>query len=93
MNPLDQIREHLPELQNKYQVASLGIFGSYARGEATELSDIDILVEFSENVDLFQFVRLQNFLVTLLGRKVDLVTSDALKPLIKYRVLQEVLYV
>ena len=93
MNPAEQIREHITELRNQYQVASLGIFGSFARGEATESSDVDILVEFNESVDLFHFIRLQYYLAEILGRKVDLVTPDALKPLIKDRILREVLYV
>jgi predicted nucleotidyltransferase len=93
MNPAEQIREHITELRDRYQVASLGIFGSFARGEATESSDVDILVEFSESVDIFHFIRLQYYLAEILGRKVDMVTPDALKPLIKDRILREVLYV
>lgn len=93
MNPAEQIREHILELKDRYQVASLGIFGSFARGEASESSDVDILVEFSETVDLFHFIRLQYYLAEILGRKVDLVTPDALKPLIKDRILREVFYV
>ena len=93
MNPAEQIREHKTELRDRYQVANLGIFGSFARGEATELSDVDILVEFSETVDLFHFIRLQYYLAEILGRKVDLVTPDALKPLLKDRILREVFYV
>jgi predicted nucleotidyltransferase len=93
MNPAEQIREHITELRDRYQVASLGIFGSFARGEATESSDVDILVEFSESVDIFHFIRLQYYLAEILGRKVDMVTPDALKPLIKDRILREVLYI
>ena len=83
----------MPELCNSYQVARLGVFGSFARGEASEVSDVDILVEFTECPDLFHFVRLQERLARILGRKVDLVTPDALKPLIRDRVLSEVLYI
>jgi len=93
VNPLERIRQHMPELRNSYQVARLGIFGSFARGEANEASDVDILVEFTDCPDLFHFVRLQERLARILGRRVDLVTSDALKPLIKDRILSEVLYV
>ncbi|AGL01684.1 putative nucleotidyltransferase [Desulfoscipio gibsoniae DSM 7213] len=93
MNPADCIREHMSELRDTYRVSKLGIFGSYARGEAKESSDVDILVEFSDYVDLFHFIRLQSHLTEILGRKVDLVTPDALKPIIKDIVLQEVLYI
>lgn len=61
MNSLEQIRKHKAELENNYQVARIGVFGSAAREEATETSDIDILVEFTEDVDLFHFIRLQRY--------------------------------
>ncbi|MGI6649379.1 MAG: nucleotidyltransferase family protein [Bacillota bacterium] len=83
----------MPELRDTYRVSQLGIFGSFARGEANESSDIDILVEFSDSVDIFHFIRLKYFLAGILGRRVDLVTPEALKPLIKDQILQEVLYV
>lgn len=93
MDPVELIREHTAKLQDDYQVAKLGIFGSFARGEAKETSDVDILVEFNETVDLFHFIRLQHYLSEILGREVDLVTPDALKPLIKDQILKEVLYI
>lgn len=92
MDPIELIREHATELHNDYRVAKLGIFGSFARGEATENSDVDILVEFIEPVDIFHFMRLQQYLSEILGRQVDLVTPDALKPLSKDKVLKEALY-
>lgn len=93
VNPADCIREHMSELRSAYRVSKLGIFGSFARGEAKESSDVDILVEFNDCVDLFHFIRLQYHLSEILGRKVDLVTPEALKPLTKDRILQEVLYI
>lgn len=83
MHPMECILENISELRNAYRVSRLGIFGSFARGEANELSDVDILVEFSDSVDLFHFIRLQCHLSGILGRKVDLVTPEALKPEIK----------
>ena len=71
----------------------IGVFGSHARGGAGEGSDIDILVEFAEPVDIFLFIDLKDHLEHLLGRKVDLVTTKALKPLIKDRILHDVVYV
>ncbi len=93
MNPSERIREYMSELRNDYMVSRLGIFGSFARGEETEYSDIDILVEFSESVDLFHFIRLQYYLAELFGRKIDMVTPDALKPMIKEQIIGEVQYV
>ena len=92
MNPADCIRQHMPELRNEYLVSKIGIFGSFARGEASNASDVDILVEFSRPVDIFHFIGLQDRLAEILGRQVDLATIRALKPLIKEQILREVLY-
>lgn len=88
-----KIRENLDFLREKYKVKTIGIFGSYSRGEQRRKSDVDILVEFSEVIDLFTFVELENFLSDLLGVKVDLVMKDTLKPRIRERILSEVIYV
>lgn len=56
----------------------IGIFGSYARNEETENSDIDILVKFKKGITLLQLIRLENELSEKLGIKVDLVTEGAL---------------
>ncbi len=91
---LQQLRQVLPQLRSEYGVTSLGVFGSYVRGEQTETSDIDVLVEFEPDrrFGLFQFCALENELSDLLGRKVDLVMKDGLKPRIGKRILQEVMY-
>ncbi len=70
----------------------IGIFGSVARGEQTESSDIDILVEFSRPVVFFTFLELEEYLSMRLGAPVDLVTPDALKPLIREQMAAEVAY-
>ncbi len=80
-------------LKDKYHVKELGVFGSVARGENTESSDIDLLVEFSEPVGFFKFIELEEYLSKLLGKKVDLVTKKALLPAIKDDILKEVIYV
>jgi uncharacterized protein len=84
------LRAHLPELQERYQVKSLGVFGSYVRGEARKRSDLDVLVEFSEAPAFFKFIDLEDELSELLGVKVDLVMKSALKPSIGARILAEV---
>ena len=97
MKSFDEIKkllaEHKETLENKYKVKSMGVFGSFVRGKQKKKSDIDILVEFSETPDLFEFLDLEEYLKEILGRKVDLVTKNALKPLIKDRILSEVVYV
>jgi predicted nucleotidyltransferase len=83
-----------PVLKKQFQVENIGVFGSFARGEQTSKSDIDIVVEFYEpnTIDLFDFVRIEEFLSKELGIKVDLVTKKALKPLIKDQILRETIY-
>lgn len=73
-------------------VASVAIFGSVARGEATPASDIDVLVEFSVVPDLIEFSALQRWLSQRLGRRVDLVTRPALHPRLRERILAEAVY-
>ena len=73
------LREHMPDLTERHKIKSLGIFGSYVRGEARSTSDVDLLVEFSETPDIFKFMDLEDDLTALLGQKVDLVTRPALK--------------
>lgn len=80
-------------LEKRYKVKKIGLFGSYTRKEANKKSDIDILVEFSETPDLFEFIDLENFLRKLLGIKVDLATKEALKPLIRKEILKETVYI
>jgi hypothetical protein len=81
------------EVAKEYSVKTIGVFGSVARDEQTGQSDIDLLVEFSKPVGFVTFIRLENFLSERLGNKVDLVTSDSLKPVIRQDVLSEVIYV
>lgn len=87
------LNENLGFLQSTYYVKSIGVFGSVARGDNTEGSDIDILVEFSEPIGFFKFIELEDFLSEILGEKVDLVTKEALKEAIKEGILNETVYV
>jgi predicted nucleotidyltransferase len=73
----------------KYNVRSLALFGSVARNQARKQSDIDLLVEFSQPVGLFQFARLKMYLEEILGRKVDLVTPEALRKELRDDILRE----
>ncbi len=87
---LSIIRMRMPELKQEYKVKSIGVFGSYARGEQKKNSDVDMLVEFSETPDLFEFVGLKDCLSGFIGKNVDLVMKDALKPRIGRNILREV---
>ena len=72
----------------RHDVSKAGLFGSYASGEATQGSDVDILVEFSGEKTLLDIVRLKHELEDTLSIDVDVVTYGALHPLIKDRVLE-----
>ena len=85
----NELRKNLPFLRDKYKVKEIGIFGSFVKGEQRKRSDVDILVDFYETIDLFTFVEFEDFLSKILGIKVDLVMKDTLKPRIKERILKE----
>jgi uncharacterized protein len=82
-----------PMLRERFKVKTIGVFGSYVRGEQKQQSDIDVLVEFEEPIGLFEFMDLEFYLSDLLDTKVDLVSKKALKPYIGKRILEEVLIV
>ena len=86
---IPKLREIVPVLTEKYSVKALQAFGTYTRGQQKKESDVDILVEFYETIDLFTFVELEDFLSEVLGIKVDLVMKDTLKPRIKEKILSE----
>lgn len=89
---LKYLKQELPYLNQKFKVKSIGLFGSYAREEQTETSDIDMLVEFEAPVGFIKFMQLENYLSDKLSAKVDLVTPDALKPIIKPHIIAEAVY-
>ncbi len=89
---LNLLRDELPFLREKYHVLACGLFGSYSQEEATERSDIDVLVRFERPIGLFKFIELEDYLSLKLGGKVDLVTESALTPLIRHHVMESVAY-
>lgn len=97
MKTLDEIKDiltkHKEEVQHKYKVIELGIFGSFVRGEQKKRSDIDILVEYSELPDLLKLIELENRLQKLLKRKVDLIEKSGIRTELKERILKEVVYI
>lgn len=82
------INQSLPILK-KYGVTKAALFGSVVRGEATEKSDIDMLVELPKKTSLFDFIDIQLALEDTLGKKVDLVEYDAIKPRLKPYILYD----
>jgi hypothetical protein len=86
------VNENKRILEERYKIKTIGLFGSLSRGELQPKSDIDVLVEFYDTPDLFEFMRLEEYLGSLFGRKVDLVSKKALKPIIKEEILKETVY-
>ena len=87
------LRKAFPGLKQRYPIRSLGLFGSFARGDVREASDLDILVEFTRPVSLSTFLALEDELKALTGREVDLVTRGGLKPHIGRHVMRELVQV
>ena len=77
---LDTLREHRETLAERFGVTSLALFGSFARDQATDASDVDILVRFDGPATSKSYFGVQFYLEDLLGRPVDLVTDKALRP-------------
>ena len=76
-------------IRTEYKAEVVGIFGSFVRGEEKESSDIDILVKFNDDADLFDFMGLSIFLEEKLGRRVDVVPYDTVRPELKERIMKE----
>lgn len=93
MREIAILKKNKGNIKKKFGVKQIGVFGSIARGTSKTGSDIDVLVEFERTVDFFEFIDLKVFLESVLKRNVDLVTKKALKPLIKDKILNEVVYV
>ena len=74
-------------------VNMLGVFGSMARGENTEQSDVDLLVRFSRRKGLFAMVRLEREMSEAIGKKVDLLTESAISPYIRDHILNDLVVI
>jgi len=98
MKKIKEIKKKLielkPFLKEKYKIKEIGIFGSYIKGKQKKESDLDILIDFEDDVEigLIEFIRLENYLSDKLGIKVDLVMKKTLKPYIGKIILEEVVY-
>jgi predicted nucleotidyltransferase len=84
-----RLREKRAYLAAEYGVSKIGIFGSYARGSATERSDVDLVVEFDKPIG-FKFLELAEFLETVLGQKVDLLTAAGIENIRRERVAKAI---
>ncbi len=89
---LFKLKELKPTLYKDYAVKKIGLFGSFSNGNYTDASDIVLLVELEKPIG-WKFFSLEIYLENVFGRKVDLVTKNALKEQIKEKILQQVDYV
>jgi len=88
MNNIQSIQNKIIPILKQANIKKAALFGSYVRGDNTEKSDIDILVAFPENTTLLDLVRLQRHLEKNLSKKVDIVSYNAISPLIKDSILK-----
>ncbi len=93
LDVLTQLRELEPIIAARYKTRTIGLFGSFVRGEERTDSDIDLLVEFEDEADLFDLVGLTQHLEETLQRKVDIVPRRALREELRATVLGEVIAV
>jgi predicted nucleotidyltransferase len=86
---LARLRSELPRLQSRYAIDRLSLFGSFARDEQAEGSDVDLLVTFAATPNLWQFIDLRDELSAALGLPVDLVSQKGVKPAVLERIRSE----
>lgn len=82
-----------PILKENYFVKEIGVFGSYVKNLQTKNSDIDILIDFTDDIDIFTVADLINFLSSIFGKKVDIANKKTLRQRIAQNILAEVKYV
>jgi uncharacterized protein len=91
---IKKLESKAPAIRSQYGVTKIGIFGSFARGEQTRKSDVDVLVDFaSGHATLKNFVGLAEYLEALFKRNVDLITVEGLDKYIRQRVEAEVIWI
>ena len=89
MKPFEAEMKIIAPILKDSDVAFVGIFGSYARGQATKKSDLDLLIKFAKPKTLLNLIRLERELSGVFKKKVDLTTEGALSPYIKDAVLHD----
>ena len=82
-------KERIKDLLKRNNVIMLGLFGSYARSEESEESDIDLIIKFSKNNGLLSLIKLKRELSEILGKKVDLLTENSISPYIRKNIMKD----
>lgn len=83
------LNEHKDFFETKYFVQNFLLFGSYAKNQQTQASDIDLLVNFTQPIDMFDFIDLQDYLTGIFNKRIDLGTLNGLKSFVKSSILKE----
>ena len=86
---LQILRQHKPILKDRFDITEISLYGSFARDEATEQSDVDVVVEFGESPDWIRYFDAQSYLVQVTGRSVDMARRQDLRTEIRHHVLNE----
>ena len=86
---LEEIKQKILPILKRHGAKKAGLFGSCVRKEMTEDSDIDVLVDIEADISLLDFVVIKQEIEEVLGKKVDLVEYDTIKPLLRERILKE----
>ncbi|NCO11202.1 hypothetical protein CO038_00800 [Candidatus Pacearchaeota archaeon CG_4_9_14_0_2_um_filter_39_13] len=89
MKKIEEIKKKAMPVLKKFSVTRAGIFGSYARGEQNEKSDVDFLIEIEGGADLVELIRLKSNLQKAISKKVDLVEYGAIKKELKKDILND----
>lgn len=87
------LSEQKKELEKKYPISKMALFGSYARGDYNKHSDIDVLVEFNDRIDGFDYIRIAHHLEDVFRQKIDLVSRKGIKPAYLPYVEKNLIYV
>ena len=90
---IDRLKQNAAEIRRRFGVRELSVFGSVARDEAGDTSDVDVLVTFEGTADFDRFMDLRFYLEDLLGRRIDLVTDQALRQEMREQVEREAVHV
>jgi hypothetical protein len=89
MESIQEIKEKITPILQRYGIKKAAIFGSLAKGEAKTSSDVDILVEIKSDMSLLDFIGIKIELEEALKMKVDLVEYETIKPFIREKILSE----
>lgn len=84
------LKDHVREIRRRFSVQRMCLFGSVARGESVDKSDVDVLVVFRQKATFDRFMDLKFYLEELLGTRVDLVTDKALRPRVRQAIEGEI---